>query len=374
MFKDKRMRILAIVMGVIVAIVAFRVGMNIVEKNAKAKNSGGGKSAVVTAGNPVRQTITPKYKFSGTLEPVWQADVAAKVDGRIEQVLVDEGDKVSAGQALVILEQTDTNANLMQARGSYIDAQATVEKAQHDYDRAKYLFEKGAISEEELEHAQFALDNALGKLANAEGSVAAADSKVGGTTVTTPRAGIVQKRYYQEGYYAKVGTALFNIADISVLRAKIDVPEGFISSIAVGGRVECVIPSMDNLRVVGTITRISPVAVQPSRTFEAEVTVNNADGKLRGGIYADAILTALPKTNVLTVPLSAIVMRDDQRTVYVVEDGIAVRKVLKTGYIGDDIVEVLDGVTEQDVIITGGLNKVREGSKVKISERGAEEK
>ncbi|MBE6097912.1 MAG: efflux RND transporter periplasmic adaptor subunit [Schwartzia succinivorans] len=374
MFKDKRMRILAIVMGVIVAIVAFRVGMNIVEKNAKAKNSGGGKSAVVTAGNPVRQTITPKYKFSGTLEPVWQADVAAKVDGRIEQVLVNEGDKVSAGQALVILEQTDTNANLMQARGSYIDAQATVEKAQHDYDRAKYLFEKGAISEEELEHAQFALDNALGKLANAEGSVAAADSKVGGTTVTTPRTGIVQKRYYQEGYYAKVGTALFNIADISVLRAKIDVPEGFISSIAVGGRVECVIPSMDNLRVVGTITRISPVAVQPSRTFEAEVTVNNADGKLRGGIYADAILTALPKTNVLTVPLSAIVMRDDQRTVYVVEDGIAVRKVLKTGYIGDDIVEVLDGITEQDVIITGGLNKVREGSKVKISERGAEEK
>ncbi|MDY6294983.1 MAG: efflux RND transporter periplasmic adaptor subunit [Schwartzia succinivorans] len=374
MFKDKRMRILAIVMGVILAIVAFRVGMNIVEKNAKAKNSGGGKSAVVTAGNPVRQTITPKYKFSGTLEPVWQADVAAKVDGRIEQVLVNEGDKVSAGQALVILEQTDTNANLMQARGSYIDAQATVEKAQHDYDRAKYLFEKGAISEEELEHAQFALDNALGKLANAEGSVAAADSKVGGTTVTTPRTGIVQKRYYQEGYYAKVGTALFNIADISVLRAKIDVPEGFISSIAVGGRVECVIPSMDNLRVVGTITRISPVAVQPSRTFEAEVTVNNADGKLRGGIYADAILTALPKTNVLTVPLSAIVMRDDQRTVYVVEDGIAVRKVLKTGYIGDDIVEVLDGITEQDVIITGGLNKVREGSKVKISERGAEEK
>lgn len=374
MFKDKRMRILAIVMGVIIAIVAFRVGMNIVEKNAKAKNSGGGKSAVVTAGNPVRQTITPKYKFSGTLEPVWQADVAAKVDGRIEQVLVNEGDKVSAGQALVILEQTDTNANLMQARGSYIDAQATVEKAQHDYDRAKYLFEKGAISEEELEHAQFALDNALGKLANAEGSVAAADSKVGGTTVTTPRTGIVQKRYYQEGYYAKVGTALFNIADISVLRAKIDVPEGFISSIAVGGRVECVIPSMDNLRVVGTITRISPVAVQPSRTFEAEVTVNNADGKLRGGIYADAILTALPKTNVLTVPLSAIVMRDDQRTVYVVEDGVAVRKVLKTGYIGDDIVEVLDGITEQDVIITGGLNKVREGSKVKISERGAEEK
>ena len=373
MFKDKRMRYLAIVMAVIVAVVAFRVGMNIVRKNAAAKNSGGGKTAVVTAAHPKRQTITPKYKFSGTLDPIWQADVAAKVDGRVERVLVNEGDAVAADQALVILEQTDTNASVMQAQGSFLDAQANLDKAQHDYDRAKYLFDKGAVSQEELEHAQFALGNAQGKLAAAEGAVAAADSKSGGTTVTTPRAGIVQKRYYQEGYYAKVGTALFNIADISVLRAKIDIPEGLIASVAVGNRVECVLPAMNNIRVPGTITRISPVAEQPSRTFEAEVTVNNADGSLRGGIYADALLTAQPKQNVLIVPLSAIVMRDDQRTVYGIEDGIAVRKVLTTGYIGDDIVEVLDGITENDTIITGGLNKVREGSKVKVSQQGADE-
>ena len=132
------------------------------------------------------------------------------------------------------------------------------------------------------------------------------------------------------------------------------------------------IPAMEgsDKTAIGRITRISPVAAMPSRTFEAEVAVDNRDGKLRGGVYADATITAAPKQNVLTVPMSAISMRDDQRTVYVVEDGVAVRRVLRTGYIGENIVEVSEGISEDDMVITGGLNKVREGSKVKISKSG----
>jgi multidrug efflux pump subunit AcrA (membrane-fusion protein) len=75
----------------------------------------------------------------------------------------------------------------------------------------------------------------------------------------------------------------------------------------------------------------------------------------------------------LTVPFSAIVMRDDQRTVYVVEDETAVPRVVTTGYIGDDLVEILGGVTENDLVIAGGQNKLREGSKVKVVDRLDEE-
>ncbi|MGN0940959.1 MAG: efflux RND transporter periplasmic adaptor subunit [Selenomonadaceae bacterium] len=369
--ESKGTKVLIGVLVLVVAVVAYRVAANLIAKGEQAKNANKDKVAVVTAAHPVRQTITPKFKFSGTLDPVWQADVAAKVDGRIEEVLVREGQFVEAGDALVRLERTDTNAAYLNAEGVYRDAEASLQKAQSDYERAEHLFTVGAYSEEQFDNAKFALRNAEGKLAAAEGSLDAAASQVGGTTVTTPRAGIIQKRYYQEGYYAKVGTALFNIADISTLLAKIDVPEGYIASVAVGGKVDFTIPAMEgnDKTVTGYITRISPVATLPARTFEAEVAVDNADGRLRGGVYATASITALPKENALTVPMSAISMRDDQRTVYVIEDGMAVRKVLKTGYIGENLVEVLDGISEDDVIITGGLNKVREGSKVKVSER-----
>ena len=372
--QDKRLRILIIGVVIILGIVAFRVISNIMARNEQAKKSNQGRTAVIMADYPKRQTIVPKFRFSGTLDPIWQADVAAKVDGRIEKVLVQEGQAVEAGQGLVMLEQVDTAANLMNARGSYLDAKTNYEKAELFLKRYQDLYAKGAVSKEALDNLQFALENARGKLDAAKGVLAAAESDLGGTTVTTPRAGVIQKRYFQEGYYAKVGTALFNIADISTLSAKIDIPEGYVNSVAVGGKVEFTIPSMsgENKKVDGTIIRISPVAVQPSRTFEAEVVVDNKDNWLRGGMYAEALITAIPKENVLTIPMTAISMRDDQRTCYVIEDGKAVRKILTTGYIGENVVEVLHGITEKDQIITGGLNKVREGVSVKVSEKGTD--
>ncbi|MEG2344037.1 MAG: efflux transporter periplasmic adaptor subunit, partial [Acidaminococcaceae bacterium] len=108
------------------------------------------------------------------------------------------------------------------------------------------------------------------------------------------------------------------------------------------------------------------------RTFVAEVAIPNAKGQLRGGLYANVQLETLEKTNVLTIPQTAIVMREDQRTVLVVgEDNSIQRKVLVTGYIGDGLVEVLSGIDETDRIVVGGQNKIREGSKVKINEDGS---
>ena len=98
--------------------------------------------------------------------------------------------------------------------------------------------------------------------------------------------------------------------------------------------------------------------------------MDNSNNRLRGGMYAEALITAIPKANTLTIPMTAISMRDDQRTCYVIEDGKAVRKVLTTGYIGENLVEVLSGISEKDHVITGGLNKVREGADVKVSEKG----
>ncbi len=342
-FQDKRLRILIIGVVIILGVVAFRVISNIMARNEQAKKSSQGRTAVIMAAYPKRQTIVPKFRFSGSLDPIWQADVAAKVDGRVEKVLVEEGQAVNAGQALVVLEQVDTAAKLMNARGSYLDAKTNYEKAELFLKRYKDLYAKGAVSKEALDNMSFALENARGKLDAAKGVLTAAESDLGGTTVTTPRAGVIQKRYFQEGYYAKVGTALFNIADISTLSAKIDIPEGYVNSVAVGGKVEFTIPSMsgENKNVDGYIVRISPVAVKPSRTFEAEVVVDNRDNRLRGGMYAEALITAIPKENVLTIPMTAISMRDDQRTCYVIEDGKAVRKILTTGYIGENLVEVL---------------------------------
>ncbi len=369
--KSGKTRIFLILAIVLVVIVGFRVAKNIMGRSEQAKKSRQGTVVSVVAEHPRRQTVVPKIRFSGTLEPIWQADVAAKVDGRIERVLVAEGQAVAAGEDLVVLEQKDMSAAYLAAEGAYVDARTNLEKTAMDLERYEKLLEDGAVSREAVDHLRFAHANAAAKLDAARGALDAAQSKLGGTTVSTPRAGIIQKRYYQEGFYAKVGTALFNIADISTLLAKIDVPEGYVASVAPGGVVDFTIPSMagDDKSARGTITRVAPVADSASRTFEAEVSIDNSDGRLKGGVYADAVITTKSKDNVLTVPFSAIVMRDDQRTVYVVENDTAVRRVVTTGYIGDDLVEILGGITENDLVIAGGQNKLREGSTVKVVDR-----
>lgn len=369
--KSGKTRIFLILAIVLVVIVGFRVAKNIMGRSEQAKKSRQGTVVSVVAEHPRRQTVVPKIRFSGTLEPIWQADVAAKVDGRIERVLVAEGQAVAAGEDLVVLEQKDMSAAYLAAEGAYVDARTNLEKTAMDLERYEKLLEDGAVSREAVDHLRFAHANAAAKLDAARGALDAAQSKLGGTTVSTPRAGIIQKRYYQEGFYAKVGTALFNIADISTLLAKIDVPEGYVASVVPGGVVDFTIPSMagDDKSARGTITRVAPVADSASRTFEAEVSIDNSDGRLKGGVYADAVITTKSKDNVLTVPFSAIVMRDDQRTVYVVENDTAVRRVVTTGYIGDDLVEILGGITENDLVIAGGQNKLREGSTVKVVDR-----
>ena len=369
--KSGKSRIFLILAVILVAIVGFRVAKNIMGRSEQAQKSRQGTVVSVVAEHPKRQTVVPKIRFSGTLDPVWQADVAAKVDGRIERVLVAEGQAVAAGEDLVVLEQKDMSAAYLTAEGAYVDAQTNLEKTALDLERYERLLADGAVSQESVDNLRFAHANAAAKLDVAKGALDAAQSRLGGTTVSTPRAGIIQKRYYQEGYYAKVGTALFNIADISTLLAKIDVPEGYVASVAPGGAVDFTIPSMagDDKTARGTITRVAPVADSASRTFEAEVSIDNRDGRLKGGVYADAVITTKAKQNVLTVPFSAIVMRDDQRTVYVVEDDTAVRRVVTTGYIGDDLVEILDGISENDFVIAGGQNKLRDGSKVKVVDR-----
>lgn len=369
---DRRIKIIAAVLAVLILIIGVRIFMNVMSAKEKAEKAKQGKVVTIATELAKKGTIYPVLSFAGNLDPVWQAKIAPKLAGRIQNILVNEGDYVESGRILAILESSEISATTSALRGSVYDAKASFEQAETTLSRNQRLFDQGAVSQQELDNARFARDIAAGKLANAEGSYDNSNAKMDGTNVKAPHAGYIVKRYYQEGYYANIGDALFNLADISTLLVKINIPEGQISSVNVGSLAEIEIPSMPGKKFTGEVTKIAAVADAPERTFAAEVSIPNNDEVLKGGIYANVSIKAQPKENALIVPQSAIVMREDQRTVFVVDkDNFVQRKVLTTGYIGDGIVEVLGGLDENERVVTGGQNKIREGSKVKFSEDGS---
>lgn len=370
-WQDKRVKYGIIVTVVIFAIIAFQIVNKLVVAKNKANQASKANAIAVETAFPKKSTINPVIRLTGSLEPVWQADVAAKVAGRLEQVHVDVGTQVTKGQVLAVLESNELSASANSAMGSVYDAKASLAQAETTLERYKKLYSTGAISKQTLDNAQFTRDMAAGKLSAAEGLYANAESKVNGTEVIAPQTGRIIKRYYQEGYYAPVGSALFNIADISSLTLKMNIPEGQIGGVSEGLVCHLEIPSLDNKKVDGIITKLATVADLPARTFAAEVTVDNSNNQLRGGLSANVFLNLAPKDNVLTIPQDAIIMREDQRTVFVVDDqGKVTRRVLDTGYIGGGIVEVLSGITENDRVIISGQNRIREGSKVSFDKGG----
>ena len=362
-----------IVLGLLLAvcvIIGYRIYSNIQADRARAAKMSQSRSIAVVTEHPVRRTIVPQLHFSGSLDPEWQAQVAAKVDGRLEKVYVHEGDRVEKGQVLAILEQMDTDANLLSAKGSFLDAQTSLRKAETDLARYEKLYATGAVSQQVVDDYRFARDNAAAKLEAARGSLQGMESKAAGTVVTAPADGIVAKRFYQEGYYAKAGTPLFAIADISMLKTTIHIPEGQVTGVKVGNEADIALPAYPGKKLVGKITRIAPVADLPAHTFAAEVSVDNSEGLL-AGVYANVSLIGEPREQVLTIPMHAIVMRDDQQTVFVTDaQGVVQRRVLSLGYSDDKVAEVLSGLDEQDTIVVEGHNKLREGSRINLEKAG----
>lgn len=369
-WQNRNIKILAAVCAAVVLIVCWRIYDNIQTERERAERMSRVQAVAVATARPERRTITPVLEFSGSLDPEWQADVAAKVDGRVERVYVHEGDRVTKGQVLAELEQRDTDADLLAARGSYMDAETNLRKAARDLQRYSKLYEQGAVSQQVADDYAFARDNAAAQLEAARGNLHSMESRAAGTVVAAPADGIIAKRYHQEGYYANAGTPLFAIADISVLKTVINIPEGNISGVAVGNEAEIELPAFAGHKIVGKITRIAPVADVPAHTFAAEVSVDNTQGLL-AGVFATVKLTAQPRENVLTIPVYAIVMRDDQKTVYVVDgDGMVRRQVLDIGYTDDEVAEVLSGLNGDEEIVTEGHNKLREGSRVTTQKAG----
>ena len=362
-----------IVLGLLLAvcvIIGYRIYSNIQADRARAAKMSQSRSIAVVTAHPVRRTIVPQLHFSGSLDPEWQAQVAAKVDGRLEKVYVHDGDRVEKGQVLAILEQMDTDANLLSAKGSFLDAQTSLRKAETDLARYEKLYATGAVSQQVVDDYRFARDNAAAKLEAARGSLQGMESKAAGTVVTAPADGIVAKRFYQEGYYAKAGTPLFAIADISMLKTTIHIPEGQVTGVKVGNEADIALPAYPGKKLVGKITRIAPVADLPAHTFAAEVSVDNSEGLL-AGVYANVSLIGEPREQVLTIPMNAIVMRDDQQTVFVADaQGVVQRRVLALGYSDDKVAEVLSGLDEKDTIVVEGHNKLREGSRINLEKAG----
>jgi len=361
-----------IVFLILTLTISYRIYTNLAANKDRADKATQGRAVAVETAVVTRRDITPTLLFSANLEPVWSADISSKVDGRIDRLVVEEGDGVKAGDIVATLDTNELAAQVIQAEGNLLTAQAGLEQAELDLRRNDALAKQGAVSLQTLDTMRIKRDLALGQLRSAEGNMSLLTARLENANITAPRNGVVIKKFVQSGYYTKSGSAIVTLADTSSLLAKATVGEAQMQDIIIGSTVKVLVSALGNKEFSGVITRLSPAAASPSRTFTAEITIPNPQGELKPGIFANVSTPVQARKNVIAVPESALVMKEDQKTVFVVNaQGVAQQSVLKLGYVGEGYAEVLAGLQEGDVIITAGHNKVKDGSVIAGAKAGA---
>ena len=339
---------------------------------AAAVAQDGGRVFVVKTGKPSRQTISQTIRKTGSLVSPAEVAVSAKVAGRLVKLeladgtRLEEGVRVKAGDVIAEIDARDYRAQLEAAKATVASAEATVKDAKREFERASTLFKEGTATEQERDQAEASYERAVAALAQARAQEQIADINLGETTIAAPMDGVVSRRAVEPGTLLAAGAQVATITQTAPLRFQLALPTTIFASLAPGRtRVSIEVDAYPGQPIDAVVSRIYPVADDATRTIRVETTVDNADGRLVPGMYAVGTIDLDRRENVLCVPFDAVIRNDKERLVYRVEDGVARAVKVTLGVRSDAIVEVVEGLSDDDEIVLAGQHRLTDGARIK---------
>ena len=316
---------------------------------------------------------------SGEIAADVEVAVAPKASGRVTAVRVQVGDRVGRGQTLIQLDATDAQNGVAQAEAGLGIAGVNVEMAEQsladaqlNYDRNKTLFEAEAIAQSQLDQAESGLKNARAglrlaqeQLNQAQVGLNNARQSLGSFTVASPMAGLVAAVNVETGAMAGPQTPVVTVVQQDTVRVKVNVSENYISSVKPGLEVPVTINSLGK-QYTGTITSVGPKADPVTRAFPVEIKLDNKEGAIKSGMVADLLLSTGTSKGAVAVPVDAVMEREGQFTVFVVEGGQAKEVSVKVGVSAGQLTEIKEGIKEGQAVIVKGNRLVVDGQSVKV--------
>ncbi len=308
--------------------------------------------------------------LSGALRAFDVASVKARVAADVRDVLVREGEAVKSGQVVVKMDATEYLARVEQARGNLNSARAQLDIATKNRDNNRSLVDKGFISRN-------AFDNYASQYAAAEANVEAAkgaldvvQKSLNDTVIRAPISGLVSMRYVQPGEKVSADNKLLDIVDLRKMELEAAVPTSDIASIALHQRVVLRIEGLPQ-PFEGKVVRINPATQAGSRSVLVYVQIENPQGLLRSGMFAEAQLVLASKSAVLALPQNAVRKDGNGTYVYVIDGEHLSRKPVVTGMNGrsgnEFMTEIQSGLEFGAKVVATDMGSLQPGSLVRIA-------
>ena len=340
---------------------------------------------------------------------VTQGSVLVRLDDRdarlrIEQAQAQaEQQRKAVGQAIAALRQAQIRLNVKDGETFDIETfsqvksvKANLELAEKELGRAQRLFDTGDVSKAILDQRRSQRDALLGQLdearsnaavavrainsaeaavASARSAVATAETQIdqarkslADTLIYAPISGYIAERVADPGEFISPNTPNSKVATImrtGTLRLKIDVPEQSLGKVSIGQGISLQVSAYPDRNFAGRVVRMLPNVNATARTLTVEAEVDNVDNLLKPGQFATVRITQSQPENAVMVPVSAIKTEGDMNKVYVVEAGAARERIVQTGLLENDMIQVKTGVAENEVVATSGLGELFDGVQVR---------
>ncbi len=355
---------------------------------------------IVSIIHPVMESSTSDLTLPGNVEALYTASIYGRTEGYIDRRNVDIGSKVKAGDVLAVIASPEVDQQLLQARATLAQSEASLKQANAALQQAKAnaelarltkdrdmpLGQEHAISQQIVDEAVQAYDARMADTAAAEANITAAQANVTANRanvgrlqqmqsferVVAPFDGVITARNVERGDLVTTGNSaagrpLFTIAQSNTLRIQVDVPQSEVVNVKDGDKTVVTVQERLGREYVGTVVRNASALNSAARTMLTEVQVDNKDGSLLPGMYAQVKFAFSGQHRSLIIPTSSLVIDQAGMHVVTVENDRKVHmQPVVTGRDMGTKVEILSGISASDVLVSNPSDLLSDGQNVQV--------
>ncbi len=305
--------------------------------------------------------------YSGTVKGRYENDLSFQVGGKIISRNINVGDKVAAGDVLMVIDDKDVRQSVNAADAQVASATSQLNLAKSDLARYQQLYAANAISAQQLDQAQASYDNAVATYNQAVAQANQSENSLGYTQLIANNTGVISNVTGEVGQVVAAGQAVATLIHDGDREIEISVPENKIQAINVGESASVTFWALNNTQVDGTVREISPIADDVARTYKVRISLNNTPVDIQLGMTANvSFLNANDTVSGVKLPLTALYQTENKTQVWIVnEDLQLLLKDVQVISLGKNDV-IVNGLNKDDNVVIAGVHKLYEGQKVKL--------
>lgn len=325
--------------------------------------------AAVDVGLVERGELAPRVALSGTLHPYQQVVVKSQVAGELAAVTVREGQPVRKGEVLARFDGADIRSRVDEKTANIAAMRAQLRLAEKTRDLNRQLLSQNFISQNAFDNTQSSAEVMRANLQSLEAQLEVARKAWGDSTVRSPMDGIVAERFAQAGEKLPIDARIVSVVDLGRMELAAVIPASEIAAVRTGQSVRFTVDGFGDRRFDGKVDRINPAAEDGTRSIRVYAVLDNADGALRGGMFATGSVLVEAGRSATLVPLRALREENGEAVVFRIDGEQVVRTAVRIGMRDLDrgVAEVIGGLEPGQRVLDASLANVRPGDRVRLA-------